>query len=245
MIYIGVHQTDNKDDSYLGSGDRLRHAIKKHGRHVFIKEIIQEFPDREKMLEAEAAMVDREFVRRKDTYNIRLGGTAGFKGVSPPPYDHRKSWTVSRKKEVSERYTGKRNPFYGKTHSEATRKILSLKCGRVGEENGFKGKKHSLETKEILSKKAKRRPSQNPLPKFLGSTNRFAKKYLICDPNGKEYEILCRKEFCEQHDLCPNVMKRYTNKGKILKFERPYRMTDKGRACVGWSIEQVDDRGEI
>jgi group I intron endonuclease len=41
------------------------------------------------------------------------------------------------------------NPFYGKTHSEETRKIMSKKAKRkTGELNPFYGKRHSEETKE-------------------------------------------------------------------------------------------------
>jgi hypothetical protein len=38
-IYIGKHQTDNINDTYIGSGTALIAAIKKWGRDSFVKEI--------------------------------------------------------------------------------------------------------------------------------------------------------------------------------------------------------------
>lgn len=43
MFYIGVHKTTNPNDSYLGSGKRLRYAIKKYGVEAFEKEILHVF----------------------------------------------------------------------------------------------------------------------------------------------------------------------------------------------------------
>lgn len=52
------------------------------------------------------------------------------------------------------RLKGEGNPFFGKKHSEETKKLLQEKCGHKGKENPFYGKTHSSKTKSILSKKA-------------------------------------------------------------------------------------------
>jgi hypothetical protein len=51
-------------------------------------------------------------------------------------------------------FSGKKNPFYGKTHTEEVRKIISEKNEKWCREHGnsFLGKSHSIETKEKLSK---------------------------------------------------------------------------------------------
>ena len=77
-IYIGVHKTKNLWDSYLGSGEYLIYAIEKYGRTNFKKEIICWFEDENSAYLKESELVNQEFVNRKDTYNIKLGGLGGW-----------------------------------------------------------------------------------------------------------------------------------------------------------------------
>jgi hypothetical protein len=48
---------------------------------------------------------------------------------------------------------GKNNSFYGKTHTEETKKIISIKNKEYNllNKNSFYGKKHTEETKNIIS----------------------------------------------------------------------------------------------
>lgn len=102
-IYVGKHQTKNLNDGYLGSGKSLLHAIKKYGKENFKVERI--FLDsEEEMNEFEAFVVDQEFVSRKDTYNITLGGYGGFYYINSSGIDK----------------------FKGKKHSKETKQKLSL-----------------------------------------------------------------------------------------------------------------------
>lgn len=77
-IYIGKHQTENKDDDYMGSGTILKKAIEKYGLDKFTKEILFECNSLEEMNQKEAEIVDEEFIARLDTYNIKLGGQGGW-----------------------------------------------------------------------------------------------------------------------------------------------------------------------
>ena len=79
-IYIGVHQTENIEDGYMGSGKHLKRALKKYGLQSFVKEILRFFETKEEMYITEAEIVNEEFVKRKDTYNIKYGGLGGCKG---------------------------------------------------------------------------------------------------------------------------------------------------------------------
>ncbi len=73
-IYIGIHSTDNIDDGYMGSGKHLKRAQKKYGIENFKKEILFDFDKHDEMLEMEAKIVNEEFVKREDTYNLIKGG---------------------------------------------------------------------------------------------------------------------------------------------------------------------------
>ena len=88
-IYIGVHKTENpyKFDGYLGNGVkvndrstyRFNHtpfesAVNKYGPSNFIRKTLKVFDTLEEALEEEKKLVNEEFIKRKDTYNITLGG---------------------------------------------------------------------------------------------------------------------------------------------------------------------------
>lgn len=83
MIYIGAHSTDVINDGYLGSGHRLTLAIEKYGVESFRKEILHIFKTPLEMFSKEAHIVNSEFLKRSDVYNIVEGGFGGYnKGTS-------------------------------------------------------------------------------------------------------------------------------------------------------------------
>lgn len=77
-FYVGVHT--GLKESYLGSGPNLRRAIDNYGRDKFVRETIFEGTP-EECLELEEFIVDEEFISRRDTYNITVGG-----GMPPVHY---------------------------------------------------------------------------------------------------------------------------------------------------------------
>lgn len=79
MIYVGYHKTTNIDDGYMGSGRAIKEAIENEGIDNFAKEIISYFDDECEMKQAEKNMVNKEFVGRGDTYNLKVGGHGGFR----------------------------------------------------------------------------------------------------------------------------------------------------------------------
>lgn len=83
-FYYGVHNTDNLDDGYMGSGKRLHFAYKKYGMENFTKEILKFFDSSAEAFEYEAEVVNETLVSDTNCYNIIKGGgfdTIGFKSV--------------------------------------------------------------------------------------------------------------------------------------------------------------------
>jgi group I intron endonuclease len=73
-IYIGIHSTNKLDDGYFGSGKHILQAVKKYGKQNFKKEILEWFDWKCEALNREAQIVNKEFIERSDTYNLKLGG---------------------------------------------------------------------------------------------------------------------------------------------------------------------------
>ena len=77
-IYVGVHKSDNiQSDEYIGSGKYLNSAVIKYGKDKFKRQILYQFESKEKAYLMQSQIVDKQFVKRKDTYNIKLGGEGG------------------------------------------------------------------------------------------------------------------------------------------------------------------------
>lgn len=188
-FYVGVASREfDTDQNYMGSGTAIKHAINKYGRDSFAKELIHSCEDFDEALELEELIVDEDFLKRSDVYNLKEGGKGGSvhspeirksmgihkightpwnKGVpmsdevkkkvseskkgTPPwnkgmstPDDVRQKQSLAVKgrppiaEETREKLrihaTGETNPFYGKTHSEESKRKMaeSLKGNGLG-----------------------------------------------------------------------------------------------------------------
>lgn len=122
--YVGAHKTSNLEDGYMGSGKRLLRAIEKYGQENFVKEILYTFDNQEQMYAKEKEIVNEQFVSDKNTYNLKIGGFGGWDHVD---LSNRVFTEKSRKKmsvAASKRQTGETNSFYGKKHSDESKKLI-------------------------------------------------------------------------------------------------------------------------
>lgn len=76
-FYYGKHQTENPNDSYLGSGVRLERAISKYGREHFHKEVLFVFDTEEEMNAKEREIITEELISNPNCYNMTFGGEGG------------------------------------------------------------------------------------------------------------------------------------------------------------------------
>lgn len=159
-IYIGVHSTEDINDDYLGSGFHLKKAIEKYGRNKFKKDIIKIFDDPKNAYELETQIVNEDFIKSNNTYNIVLGGKGGYLGeqanqkriISLKGSVH----TEERKIKISLARKGQTSPRKGVTLSQTTKDKISetrIKNGLAfGENNPMYNKKHSNDTKNKMRK---------------------------------------------------------------------------------------------
>lgn len=96
-VYIGLHETEDVQDGYLGSGIFLKKAIRKYGAENFKKEILFVFDNKEDMIAKEKELVNEEFVKRQDTYNMSMGGF----GLSTLTQDRKEKAVKKIKKSLS------------------------------------------------------------------------------------------------------------------------------------------------
>lgn len=148
-FYIGMHSTDNLEDGYIGSGQKLWHSINKHGKENHICEILEFLPDRKTLALREQQIVNGELLEDKMCMNLVIGGEGGFtkeesargtkkmldKIWSDPDFIARKSEETSkRNKELHANGVLPPPPsFKGKNHSKETKR-------KIGEANSIKQK---------------------------------------------------------------------------------------------------------
>ena len=97
-IYIGVHQTSDPDvfDGYLGCGvyankantyqkakTCFQQAVKEFGPGKFKREVLAVFDFAEEAYILEGILVNEEFLKRSDVYNMILGGTINMASGKP------------------------------------------------------------------------------------------------------------------------------------------------------------------
>lgn len=156
-IYIGSHKTKDLNDAYMGSGKYLNRAFIKYGIENFKKEILFEFDNAKDMYAKEAELVNIEFLKRNDVYNLKIGGKGGFdyinktglngavKGGNTPAKNGKPKGpkhTKEQKEKRSKRMLSDLRPatftFAGRKHNNDTKVKL-----RNFRKNKFTGKDNS------------------------------------------------------------------------------------------------------
>ena len=138
MIYVGKHWTYTPYDlkNYWGSSKWLTASIKKNGKENFHRETLHVFETDVEAYLKEKEIVNTEFVKRGDTYNLIVGGRGTGSGENNPRYgvevtkNVRKKLSIALKgriftdewkKKMSVALTGENNPSFGKSPSEESR----------------------------------------------------------------------------------------------------------------------------
>jgi len=113
--YYGIHSTNKipNHDNYWGSGKAIKEAIKKHGKNNFKKEIIADYPTRKEVSEHEKMVVTFEIINLDECYNCRVGGD-DFQRTTG------RTCPEDFKQLMSNKFSGERNPFFGKRHLPET-----------------------------------------------------------------------------------------------------------------------------
>ena len=183
-IYIGKHKTKNKNDVYMGSGILILLDEKKYGIENFEKTILFECQSEEEMNQKEAEIVNEEFVNRKDTYNIALGGDGGWHHCNGLNHNNKNNHRRTGFLQYID------NGIYPSAEwlKNASEKEVQIFCQKISnglkqyiKENGpiWKGKHHTEETKQKMHEIHQRNHHQQ------GKKNSQYGKHWWKDPNDK------------------------------------------------------------
>ena len=146
-----MHQTEDLNDGYMGSGKYLKRAIEKYGPDYFRKEYMCNFDNEDDMKAKEAELVNEEFVNRSDTYNICEGGKGGFGYINANGLGISDNQKSAAKKHMGVDWNKKRKHKWD--NDEEFRQSLSKKLSQSAKGNqNWLGKKHTEETKKRMRK---------------------------------------------------------------------------------------------
>jgi len=158
-FYIGVHETYNIDDGYLGSGKVLRNSIHYHGKENFKREVLEFCENKKQMYEKEKEIVTEELIKNQKCMNLVLGGI-GF-------INDKKHRKISR--------------LGGKAYGEKLKnniefrdkisKIRSLKAREGHEKGSYVNKNYATFLNKKHTKKTKQKMIKSHTGKGIGSTN--------------------------------------------------------------------------
>lgn len=133
--YIGVHSTNDLDDGYLGSGNRIKAAVKKYGANNFARTIIKMWDTAEEAFAHERQIITEDVLNDNNCYNLRAGGHGGV--------------CERTRIKVSE---GRRRHFNTEGPSDAELSCYATRTGRyrAGEWTDAERRRHS-DMKNIIS----------------------------------------------------------------------------------------------
>ena len=148
--YIGKHQTLDLNDRYMGSGQLIRRAIKKHGIENFEKEVLYVFGNELEMNEKEKELVTEEFCLRENTFNLCSGGQGGWGYVNKNNLN-RQTLSAAAKKRQSENNSiaakARMRTQDGITQFQEFQKLSTKRCKEKYPNGIWAGKTHSEKSK--------------------------------------------------------------------------------------------------
>lgn len=200
--YYGVRTLKKQNDPYLGSGKRLKDAVKKYGKESFKRVDLVEFKSFEEALQWERSIVTEDLVNLPECYNLKPGGAGG----SLP-------WTKGKKEKMRREGRYRKDKKTRKKMSEAAIERFKKIPGT------FKGKQHSIETKLHLSKIKIGKPGRNKGKKLNLSEKRLAE---LKKPKSEKTKAKISRSLCKLTDgqirfLKEDFVDLYGERSKLAK----------------------------
>lgn len=172
--YIGMHSTDDMADGYLGSGQRLWHSIRKHGKDAHKAEVVEHLPTRDALVLREAQLVNHELLKDPLCMNLVLGGKGDW-GWGATSTEERKAARLQKMKDAwlkpgfkesfSAKTTGRKRTEESKAKMQAkwTPERRAAQAARLIERNKDRFEGYWLSHKTRAEKRAEARALRPPV----------------------------------------------------------------------------------
>jgi len=151
--YIGMHSTNNLNDGYIGSGDRLKHLIHKHGKEIFTIEILEFLPNRKSLKERETQIVNSDLLLEDKCMNLKVGGYGGFINDEHQFKCSQAAGIKHRERMIND--VEYRNNFSKKISESNKLRHQRGDVKKIQESYSWIGKKHKTETIEKMKESKK------------------------------------------------------------------------------------------
>lgn len=210
-IYIGmttktIAERWRKHKSAINTTDTLLYrAMKKHGVENFWIEALEK-TTYEELEEKERDWINKMNSLSPNGYNLTIGGRS---------------------------LNGKNNPFYGKRHTEKTKKRLAaMATKRIGSANPFFGKKHAEETKKKISEKNKGRKQSKEEREMRKEINTGENNPFYGKSHNKESKLKMKKQRSTknilQYDKQNNFIQKFESMIELEEYLRQNKLCKEG-----------------
>ncbi len=242
-MYVGKQSTLNPNDAYLGSGLKLKRAIKKHGKDSFKKIILHYCLTEKDAFELESSIVDTTFLNRNDVYNMSLGGLGGNKNTMKSKEEiktsRKKAIETMKNKSIEEQLKYREKLSIASKNTMHLRpKLTSSRKGRpCSEQHKEKLRLSNINKKHNLSESQR---------KIIGdrirnrSCDKLTNKYYKIIDNENNIHIIkgTLMKFCKEQNISYATLHKNINKGKITQKRGPYKNY---KTLDNWSISVLDN----
>lgn len=206
MIYVGVHKQRGKEfDGYLGSGKWFRRSVKSIGKIHFRRETLFSYTNEKLAYSMERNIVNLDFIKSKNTYNLKLGGLGGWNlcwspevrdrqmatmimkyGSQMAPCHTKEAWIKNKKSKI-DRY----GSIVGMIHTKEVREKAQISRKLTAEREGL-CLGHYLNTQEAaINRRIKRDITA------ISKDQRLKSSIILTDVSNNKTEVLRCLDVCK------------------------------------------------
>ena len=178
----------------------FHNALRKYGIDNFKWEIIERCDSKRELDEMEF-----HYIKQYDTFNG--GYNLTFGGEGSVGYKHSEETLKKLSLSLKGKMSSENNPFYGKNHSEKSKKLMSV-ASFTSNKHVNRGKKLSKEWRAKISKSnmgktlspaSRAKISESKMGKLAGKDSKFSKKFVITTPKNSIFYIIGLADFSRKY----------------------------------------------